>query len=183
VLERTQQTARARWQQAGARTLKSLGRTIRPPPATRTKGEARAGWVKQARFAWLATPGAWAQWRSWSCPRRAGGAASPAQPKLRREPPGEGGRHDALIAALYDDLAAGTLLPADESVGRSRRAPSGARRGTSGLHRARWWLTATRGDPRDSATENRPPSVLGPRVRVKRWCKRPPALPVTAAAR
>ena len=30
-------------------------------------------------------------------------------------------------------------------------------RGTSGLHRARWWPTATRSDPRDSATENRPP--------------------------
>src|SRR3954464_6234867 len=31
------------------------------------------------------------------------------------------------------------------------------RRGRSGLHRARWWATPTRGDPRDSATENRPP--------------------------
>src|SRR3954451_2837608 len=30
-------------------------------------------------------------------------------------------------------------------------------RGKSGLHRARWWVTPTRGDPRDSATENRPP--------------------------
>src|SRR5215467_9405892 len=30
------------------------------------------------------------------------------------------------------------------------------RRGTSGLHRAGWLSTATRGDPRDSATENRP---------------------------
>jgi hypothetical protein len=35
-------------------------------------------------------------------------------------------------------------------------------RGRSGLHRARWWLTATRGNPRDSATENRPP-LLGER--------------------
>ena len=52
---------------------------------------------------------------------------------------------------------------ADESVRRSRRCcgpgvPGNAhRRGTSGLRRAGWWLTATRGDPRDSATENRPP--------------------------
>ena len=36
--------------------------------------------------------------------------------------------------------------------GRSRR------RGRSGLHRARWWVTPTRGNPRDSATENRPPA-------------------------
>ncbi len=32
-----------------------------------------------------------------------------------------------------------------------------AGRGRSGLHRAGWWVTPTRGDPRDSATENRPP--------------------------
>ena len=37
------------------------------------------------------------------------------------------------------------------------------RRGTSGLHRAGWLLTATRGDPRDSATENRPPPRPRPR--------------------
>src|SRR4051794_6332280 len=55
------------------------------------------------------------------------------------------------------------------------------RRGRSGLHRARWWATPTRGDPRDSATENRPPSVRA--VRVKRWCKRPPAFRVTGTAR
>jgi len=37
-----------------------------------------------------------------------------------------------------------------------------SRRGTSGLRRARWWVTPTRGDPRESATENRPPRPLGP---------------------
>ena len=50
-------------------------------------------------------------------------------------------------------------------------------RGRSGLHRAGRWATPTRGDPRDSATENRPPP-RAPRsaaVRVKRWCKRPPS--------
>jgi F-type H+-transporting ATPase subunit beta len=52
-------------------------------------------------------------------------------------------------------------------------------RGTSGLHRARWWVTPTRGNPRDSATESKPPA----RVRVKRWCKRPPADRVTCLAR
>ena len=46
----------------------------------------------------------------------------------------------------------------DESAGRSRRRPGGRRRGTSGLRRAGWLLTATRGDPRESATENRPPA-------------------------
>jgi len=34
----------------------------------------------------------------------------------------------------------------------------------------RWWLTATHGDVRDSATENRPPAASSEvRVRVKRW--------------
>ena len=33
------------------------------------------------------------------------------------------------------------------------------RRGTSGLHRAGRWVTPTRSDPRDSATENRPPRL------------------------
>ena len=54
-------------------------------------------------------------------------------------------------------------------------------RGTSGLHRAGRWATPTRSNPRDSATENRPP-VATP-VRVKRWCKRPPGVRVTGSAR
>ena len=45
---------------------------------------------------------------------------------------------------------------ADRAV--ASRAGDGARRGKSGLHRAGWLLTATRGDPRDSATESRPPA-------------------------
>ena len=51
----------------------------------------------------------------------------------------------------------GRVGDADESAGRPRRRPSGRRRGKSGLRRAGWLSTATRGDPRDSATENRPP--------------------------
>ena len=43
----------------------------------------------------------------------------------------------------------------------SRRAPSGGRRGKSGLRRAGCWLTASRGDSKDSATENRPPAPQG----------------------
>jgi hypothetical protein len=46
--------------------------------------------------------------------------------------------------------------------GRPRGGPCGPSRGTSGLHRAGWWLTATRGDPRDSATESRPPRTPVP---------------------
>ncbi len=37
------------------------------------------------------------------------------------------------------------------------RARTGPGRGRSGLRRAGCWLTASRGDPQDSATENRPP--------------------------
>ena len=43
----------------------------------------------------------------------------------------------------------------------------GARRGKSGLHRARWWATPTRGNPRESATENRPPRSPRRSVRGK----------------
>ena len=44
-----------------------------------------------------------------------------------------------------------------------------------------WSVTPTRGDPRESATESRPPGAS--RVRVKRRCKRPPAPRATGAAR
>ena len=58
--------------------------------------------------------------------------------------------------------------------GRVGRGLAPGRRGTSGLHRAGRWATPTRGDPRDSATESRPPRS-SPRgaagVRVKRRCK------------
>jgi len=35
-------------------------------------------------------------------------------------------------------------------------------RGTSGLHRAWCWVTPSRGDPQDSATESRPPMARAP---------------------
>src|ERR1700744_472639 len=44
-----------------------------------------------------------------------------------------------------------------ERVGRAA-APHLVWRGRSGLRRAGWSVTPTRGDPRDSATENKPPS-------------------------
>ena len=65
----------------------------------------------------------------------------------------------------------------------TRRRPG---RGRSGLHRAGCWLTASRGDPQDSATENRPP-MAGPKgpaqVRVKRCGKSAPASGATRTAR
>ena len=60
------------------------------------------------------------------------------------------------------------------AVGRAIRVIAAAVscRGKSGLHRAGWWVTPTRGDPRESATENKLP-VFGS-VRVKRRGKSPP---------
>jgi len=48
------------------------------------------------------------------------------------------------------------------------RFPKGAG-GKSEQDRARWWLTATRGDPRESATENTQPMSLREQAMVK-WC-------------
>src|SRR5699024_9660665 len=91
----------------------------------------------------------------------------------------------AVVASRASGLHAGatvggsTMELAGELAGRSRGVC--VPRGKSGLHRAGWLLTATRGDPRESATENRPPHEC--EVRVKRWCKRPPAPRATGVAR
>ena len=74
-----------------------------------------------------------------------------------------------------------------ESAGRPRTDPSGTVRGTSGLHRARCWVTPSRGDPQESATENRPPMAAcspeaAAQVRVKRCGKSAPASGVTRMA-
>ncbi len=64
---------------------------------------------------------------------------------------------------------------------RERRRPV---RGTSGLHRARCWVTPSRGDPQESATENRPPMAWRHvQARVKRCGKSAPAPGATRAAR
>ena len=65
---------------------------------------------------------------------------------------------------------------------------SGSIRGTSGLHRARCWVTPSRGDSQDSATENRPPMAMRSservaQARVKRCGKSAPAPGVTRVAR
>ena len=46
-----------------------------------------------------------------------------------------------------------------------------------------WRVTPAGGDPRESATENRPPHRSNPAARVKRCGKSAPRAPVTAAAR
>jgi len=86
---------------------------------------------------------------------------------------------DETTSALGARAATEALKAA--GVAASEVVAARKRRGKSGLHRARWWVTPTRGDPRESATESRPPRAVG--VRVKRRCKRPPARQVTAAAR
>jgi len=63
---------------------------------------------------------------------------------------------------------------------------TGPGRGKSGLRRAGCWLTASRGDPQESATENRPPMASRLRVaqvRVKRCGKSAPASGATRVAR
>ena len=62
----------------------------------------------------------------------------------------------------------------------------GDSRGRSGLRRAGWWVTPTRGNPRESATERKPPHRPSPeerKVRVKRWGKSPPVRRETGVAR
>jgi len=93
-----------------------------------------------------------------------------------------------VVADTLDGERAGRAIASFAGIAAVARS-TGVRRGKSGLHRAAWWVTPTRGNPRDSATESRPPAAsVNPRftevrVRVKRWCKRPPALQVTAEAR
>ena len=64
------------------------------------------------------------------------------------------------------------------------RVPTRSVRGTSGLHRAGCWVTPSRGDPQESATENRPPMAdSSAQVRVKRCGKSAPAPGATPVAR
>ncbi len=117
----------------------------------------------------------------------AAGPGRTPRPLLRRpgkQPPDTGPGHPAEPRRRASPVAWSTRQTS-RADGRVESPSRGASRGTSGLHRAGWWLTATRGDPRDSATESRPPGtvLVRPPVRVKRWCKRPPVPRVTWAAR
>ncbi len=44
----------------------------------------------------------------------------------------------------------------------------GVKGGKSGLHRAGCWITSSGGDPKESATENRPPGLRGERRAARR---------------
>src|SRR5215475_12009549 len=75
-------------------------------------------------------------------------------------PPRRPAPHNSTMSATPTHRAyspASIVVAADEPTGRPRRTWQQVRRGKSGLHRAGWLLTATRGDPRESATESRPP--------------------------
>ena len=113
----------------------------------------------------------------------------------------EGWDHGARLERAYDPSVTHRVPPNDqvcdhrgdgESAGWSRlglseeSCPTGSGRGRSGLHRAGCWLTASRGDPQDSATENRPPMARPhgrAQVRVKRCGKSAPATGATRSAR
>jgi hypothetical protein len=71
--------------------------------------------------------------------------------------------------------APGGILDGAGGAGWAAAAPVRRGRGKSGLHRAGCWPTASRGDPQDSATENRPPPCASRAVRVKRCGKSAPA--------
>jgi len=90
-------------------------------------------------------------------------------------------RSASRVRAEGSRVRSGRVGRAAASVGTISARWQAHCRGKSGLHRAGWLLTATRGDPRDSATENRPPARA--LVRVKRCGKSAPASRATGAAR
>ena len=100
--------------------------------------------------------------------------------------PAPGAGQDPLAPAA--DRHAGrpgpvTLVSTVSRPGGRGRDRFGPGRGRSGLHRAGCWLTASRGDPQESATENRPPMAAPPaQVRVKRCGKSAPAVRATGGS-
>src|SRR4029453_16833932 len=95
--------------------------------------------------------------------RGAGGRADvPAH--LRTAQSRCGGRRTPVRARRRRPLArgdrAGRILRNGTGRSGDRVVRDSGRRGKSGLHRAAWWVTPTRGNPRDSATENRPPAAF-----------------------
>src|SRR5207302_8523666 len=80
---------------------------------------------------------------------------------------------DRRVSTGASPLRACTVCYTDERSEPPGRTPAQSRAGgKSGLHRAGCWLTASRGDSRDSATENRPPAER--QARVKRCGKSAP---------
>src|SRR5579884_217319 len=79
------------------------------------------------------------------------------------------------VAAVSGTNVPGYTRPC-KPAGRPR-ADVRAARGKSGLHRAGRWVTPSRGDPKESATErhSRRPASARARATVKWWGKSPPA--------
>ena len=74
------------------------------------------------------------------------------------EPEGDGGphpHHPGPVSARPSWWTRATMVAMVSRPG--GRGAARRRRGKSGLHRAGCWLTASRGDPQESATESRPP--------------------------
>ena len=122
-------------------------------PAVRGTGAGRALLEAAADVAATVVP---RRWCGAPPPTTAPPSASTTR-RARRARPG------SSTSSRPDQACARLEMVASRSGGRVSR-PSTWRpsaRGTSGLHRARCWITPSRGDPQESATENRPP-MAGP---------------------
>ncbi len=100
-------------------------------------------------------------------------------------------RVDGMIDPETRSQLAGLLDPLGRQPSQARvrrldgctRAGNRAGEESPGSTETRCRITSGGGDPRESATENRPPAWLARTARVKRWGKSPPREPATEAAR
>ena len=90
------------------------------------------------------------------------GGAKPDSCQLKQPAPGQGGLvHSPIIGSAAGRVSPdGSALTVEWTADGLTRRPrvTQVARGTSGLRRAGWWVTPTRGNPQASATENRPPA-------------------------
>jgi hypothetical protein len=89
-----------------------------------------------------------------------------------------------LLAWLFDTLSG--VCYSNSCPSRPDGRARDIARGKSELHRAGCWITSRRGDPTAECNREQtagPPAKAGSPVRVKRRCKRPPAIQVTGPAR
>ena len=115
-------------------------------------------------------------------PHPARGFSTPLRPPriFQGTKTGRGGLGRILEAARRSGRMRQEFIDATKAGGYARRARMAGRSRVFGLEespdsmRQRCRVTPGRGNPRESATEKKPPLVLGPRVRVKRWGKSPP---------
>ena len=146
---------------ARARRPGALGRRPRRPGRGRLAGLRGRGRGRRLRGARRRLAGA--------CSPRCGCAGGPG--RARRRPRRPTSRRSALAACVDR----GAAFPRKGACARMAGRPRPARVEESPDSRERWRrVTPARGDPRESATEKRPPGGLGRRARVKRWGKSPP---------